>query len=91
MQKLIFRFVIKGDAKRPAVLCTDEKTYSMTKVETSNTVLLLNERDLEGSVDCYYEVSPIIPADLDKIISLVSKAYFPQVCIMYATHKLGTR
>jgi hypothetical protein len=64
----------------------------MTKVETSNTTLLLNENNLEGFVDCYYEVSPTIPADLDKIVSLVSKAYFPQVCtFMQLTMQEQTR
>jgi len=70
--------VIKGDAKRPATLCTNEKTYSITKVETSNTVVLMEGASLEGAVECYYEITETIPRDLDQLYTLLSRAYYPQ-------------
>ena len=44
------------------VLCANDKTYTITQVETSNTILLRNkshpsrDHEIQGSVSCFYEV-----------------------------------
>ncbi|KAL0488748.1 hypothetical protein AKO1_015831, partial [Acrasis kona] len=70
--------VIKGDSNKPSVLCTDDVTFSITKVETSNEVILLDKNELMGGLDCYYEVSQIIPGDLDSLFSILSKSHYPK-------------
>jgi hypothetical protein len=45
------------------ILCTKEKTYAVTSVETSNTVLLRNKSHptnsdiIQGSISCFYEIT----------------------------------
>eukprot|EP01036_Dinobryon_divergens_P030394 gene30394-39634_t len=55
---------IIGERKREAVLCTSSKTYSIKKVETSNTILLIppskdNNFHVSGICSDYYELKPI--------------------------------
>lgn len=55
---------IIGERKREAVLCTRSKTYSIKKVETSNTILLIppstdNNFHVSGKCSDYYELKPI--------------------------------
>ena len=55
---------IIGERKREAVLCTQSKTYSIKKVETSNTILLIppstdNNFSVSGICSDYYELKPI--------------------------------
>ena len=53
---------IKGENNNPAMLCTDRNTFEITKVDTSNTVLLMESKtgEIHGRVSCTYEVTPTI-------------------------------
>ncbi len=57
---------IVGDAnKGDTVLCSDDRTYSLRKVETSNHIFLVppcnkHEFSLESQIKDYYEIKPIL-------------------------------
>lgn len=41
--------VIKGEADAEAVLCTDQHTYALKIVETTNSLLLVPPNEVSGS------------------------------------------
>lgn len=52
---------IKGGNEQAAILCTDSKTYALTRVETSNTLFLANDNEISGAITCHFEAVAIIP------------------------------
>jgi len=62
-------FEIKGGGETPAVICTKDKTYAITKVETTNAVLLVNGNNqssnskltVEGLLSAHYEIAQTHP------------------------------
>ncbi|KAF0978348.1 hypothetical protein FDP41_002863 [Naegleria fowleri] len=62
VEDLPIAFYIKGERTAPAILCTDSNSFDITKVDTSNTVLVFdpNSGEIHGRVSCMYEVTPTI-------------------------------
>ena len=57
--------IVGDDNKNDSVLCSNNKTYSIRKVETSNQIYLVKPSStcdfgIEGGIKEYYEIKPII-------------------------------
>ncbi|EFC37172.1 predicted protein [Naegleria gruberi] len=71
-------FYIKGENNSPAFLCTDSNSFEITRVDTSNTVLILDPSsgEIHGRVSCTYEITPSVvklKEDIEKILP-----YYPK-------------
>ena len=71
-----FTWAIKGDPTEDAVLCTDDKTYSMRSISLSNSVLVVTPGEIQDQIvvrDTSHEllqVTPVLPK-VHKLVGLL--------------------
>jgi hypothetical protein len=53
------------------ICCTEDSTYKITKVETTNSLLLKNESKIEKVLYEHYELSKIEPENLKEILNIL--------------------
>ncbi|KAG2386038.1 hypothetical protein C9374_003187 [Naegleria lovaniensis] len=78
VEDLPIAFYIKGERTAPAILCTDTNSFDLTKVDTSNTVLVFdpNSGEIHGRVSCTYEITPTIVRvreEIEKVLPFYPK------------------
>lgn len=69
-----------GDRKGDAVLCSNNKTFSVKKVETSNSVFLVPPSDsntfkIESRISFYYELK-VIPGRVEELKALLEPSQY---------------
>lgn len=69
-----FPVEIKGSPSQHAILCTQNKSFTLRQVSSSNTMLLVEKDAIVKTLDCHYETVECFPR-LDIIYSLI-----PEYC-----------